>query len=230
MVLKDGSVVQGTYKGGDATEIRFEVDGVAKSYPLHTITTITLSPRSEPAPPAPAPATVPAATSASGTAPSSGPVTVPAGTMLMVKFAKPVSTASHPEGSTFQVVLEQDLVVDGVKVAAKGASVYGKVVSARGGKRLGAQYLKVSLTGLSINNRNVPIETDVFGVEGGRGKTARTVGAGALIGAAADGSDGAAKGAAVGGALALLGPGSHVQFPVGTIMEVPLMNAVTVSP
>ena len=252
LVLKDGTAVQGQYKGGSANDIQFEAAGVIKAYPLNTVTTLTLSPRAEPVPaaaaaapaaaataaaaaPAATAAAVPAATAAAvpaapAGAPLTAPVTVAAGTKLMIKFASAVSTATHPEGASFQVVLEQDLVANGMVAAAKGTPVYGKVVEARGGKKVGAQYLKLTLTGLSIKNQNVPITTEVFGVEGGKGKTAKTVGAAALVGAAIDGGSGAATGAAVGGAVALLTPGQHVQFPAGTLLEVPLKDAVTINP
>jgi len=175
-------------------------------------------------------AAAPAVAAAVAAAPLTGPVEVPAGTKLMINFVKPVSTASHPKGSTFEVVLEQNLVVSGQVAAAKGTPVYGQVLEARGGKKLGAQYLSLTLTGLSINDAKVPITTEGFGVEGGRGETAKTVGAGALVGAAIDGGSGAATGAAIAGAVVLLAPGAHVQFPAGTILEVPLKAAVTIAP
>jgi hypothetical protein len=257
LVLKDGTAVQGQYKGGSSNDIQFEAAGVTKAYPLNTVTTLTLSPRAEPTAAATAAAAAPVATAAAvpaatagaaaaapaaaataaaaapaapAGAPLTAPVTVTAGTKLMIKFASAVSTATHPEGASFQVVLEQDLVANGMVAAAKGTPVYGKVVEARGGKKVGAQYLKLTLTGLSIKNQNVPITTEVFGVEGGKGKTAKTVGAAALVGAAIDGGSGAATGAAVGGAVALLTPGQHVQFPAGTLLEVPLKDAVTINP
>lgn len=239
LVLKDGRTVQGDFVAGSDAFIQFKADGKIESYPLYQITTMTLAPRPEPAPQA-APAgavAVPVAagaavgtTVASTSAPASGAVTVPAGTKLMINFPKAVSTASYPKGAAFQVVLEQDLAVNGVVAAPKGTPVYGQVVDSRGGKKIGAQYLKLTLTGLSIHNQKVPIVTETFGVEGGAGGTAKTVGAAALVGAAIDGGEGAAKGAAVGGALALMTPGSHVQFPAGTMLEVPLKEAVAVIP
>ena len=66
----------------------------------------------------------------------------------------------------------------------------------------------------------VPIQTDDFGAEGAPGGAARKVGAAALVGGAIDGGEGAAKGAAVGGAVALLAPGNHIKIPAGTLVEV----------
>lgn len=230
LVLNDGTAVQGNYKGGSDHEIQFESGGTTKAYPLQQVTTLTLTPRLAPTTTVTSAATPAAASIAVAAAPLAGPVTVPAGVKLMINFVKPISTATHPKGSTFEVVLEQNLVVNGVIAAAKGTPVYGQVMEARGGKKLGAQYLNLTLTGLSINNAKVPITTEGFGIEGGRGETAKTVGAGALVGAAIDGGSGAATGAAVAGAVVLLAPGAHVQFPAGTILEVPLKAAVTIAP
>lgn len=157
--------------------------------------------------------------------PAPKPVTVAAGTRLMLKLTDAVGTATHQAGSRFTATLDANLTADGVVVAPKGTTVYGKVLESSGGKRVGTQRIVVTFTELSINNQTVAIVTDDVGAEGGRGGAARKVGAGALIGAAA-GDAGA--GAAVGGALALLSPGGQVQVPAGTLVEVSLKQPFTV--
>jgi len=155
------------------------------------------------------------------------PVTVPAGARLMIKLAQTISTQSHKSGSSFEGALENDLVADGITVAPKGSKVFGKVIESRGGKVVGGSKLLATFTGITIDNQVVPIVTDDVGAEGGAGKTAKAVGAGALIGAAA-GDAGA--GAAVGGAVALLSSGgNHIQIPAGTLVEVALKQAFTVT-
>lgn len=125
LVLKDGQVLQGTFKGGTASALKFEVDGTIQEVALSDITSLTFSPRqaqravAEPTAPAGA-----AAGAAMST--SEGPVTVPAGTRLMVKLDKAVSTASHQAGSTITAVLDIDLVVDGKVVAPRAANFTGK--------------------------------------------------------------------------------------------------------
>jgi outer membrane biosynthesis protein TonB len=160
--------------------------------------------------------------------PSPKPVTVPTGTKMMLKLASSISTQTHKAGSTINAVLETDLATGGVVVARKGTKVYGKVLESVGGKRIGGSKIVISFNSVSINNQLVAIATDAAGAEGGKGGTARKVGAGALIGAAAGGSSGAAKGAAVGGAVSLLGGGSHIQIPAGTLVEVGLTQPFTV--
>ncbi len=231
LVLKDGRVLQGTFKGGTETAIKFEVNGKVQEVPLSEITTLTISPRAAQPPAAPAQTGGAAATGAAATtaaAPASqaaGPVTVPAGTKIMLKTTQTISTASHKQGAKVTAALEADLVVNGVVAAPKGTTVYGKVLESTGGRRVGKQRLVITFTELSIKNQLVPIVTDDVGAEGAPGGAARKVGAGALVGAAAGD---AAAGAAVGGALALLGPGGQVQVPAGSLVEVSLKQPVTV--
>jgi hypothetical protein len=76
----------------------------------------------------------------------------------------------------------------------------------------------------------VPIITDQIGAEAGRGGTVKKVGAGALIGAAIDGSSGAGTGAAIGGALAILGSRkNHIQIPADYQVEVNLKQPLTLN-
>ena len=149
------------------------------------------------------------------------PITIPEGTRLMVKLDKPINTAENPTGSVFTAVLETDLAVDGKVVAPKGSQVYGKVIESRGGRVLGGQKLIFQFTDLMINNQLTPILTDPMGVEGGRGNTAKMVGAGALIGSAFGGGEGAGTGALIAGGLAVLrSRGNHIQIPADTIADV----------
>ncbi|MGH7495874.1 MAG: hypothetical protein ACREOO_26250 [bacterium] len=221
VVLKDGRVLQGTFKGGTESIIKFEAGGKLQDLAVGDITSLTFSPRE-----ATAAAQQPAATAAAAAAPASGSVTVPAGTKLTIKTTETVSTASHQTGSKFKAALETDLVVNGVVAAPKGTEVYGKVLESSGGRRVGVQRLMVTFSDLSINNQMVPIVTEDAGAEGGRGGAARKVGAGALIGAAA-GDAGA--GAAVGAGVALLSRGNHIEVPAGTLVEVALKEAVTIT-
>ena len=234
VILKDGKVLQGTFKGGDATNIQFEVDGKVQSIAVATITNLTFSPREQQAagqpaaPSAPVAAAAPAAASAAATvaAPASAGAQAIAGSKFMVKLDKDVSTASNPTGSQFSGLLETNLLSGDKTVAAKGTVVYGTVVESRGGKRVGGQRILLTFTSLNINGQLIPIQTDDFGAEGAPGGAARKVGAAALIGGAIDGGEGAAKGAAVGAAVALLAPGNHIKIPAGTLVEVTLKSDV----
>ena len=224
LVLKDGNVLQGTFTGGTAEAIQFDVNGKVQSVALSEITSLTFSLREAKA--ATAVQQAPVAVAAVPAATVSGSGTVPAGTKVMIKMKDAITTASHKKGSKFSAVLETDLAANGVVIAPKGTLVYGTVLESRGGRALGTSRLLVTFTDLSINNQLIPIVTDDFGAESQPGKAAKTVGAAALIGAAAGD---AGKGAAVGGAVALLGSrGNHIQVPAGTMVDVTLKQPVTV--
>ena len=220
IVMKDGKVLQGTFKGGSESVLKFDVNGKVQEIAIGDIASLTFSPRAAQAQPASGGAGGAAAAAA---ATSGG--TVPAGTKLTLKTKDAVGTASHQKGSKFTAMLETDVAVDGKVVVPKGTVVYATVLESSGGRRVGVQRLMVTFTELGLNNQMIPIVTDDVGAEGGRGGAARTVGAGALIGAAA-GDAGA--GAAVGGALALLSRGNHIEVPAGTLVEVSLKQPVTI--
>ncbi|MCK6623368.1 MAG: hypothetical protein HUU32_21275 [Calditrichaceae bacterium] len=231
LVLKDGRVLQGTFKGGTAESLQFDVNGKIETVALSDITSLTFSPREPKAAAAPQSAAGVAAAGAAAveTSPaetSTGPVTIPAGSKLMLKTKDAVSTASHQQGAKFTAELETPLTVNGKVVAPKGTVVYGTVLESRGGRAVGGIRLVVTFTSLNLDNQMIPIVTDDVGAEAGRGGAAKAVGAGALIGAAA-GDAGA--GAAVGGAVALLASrGNHIEVPPGTLVEVSLKQPVTI--
>jgi hypothetical protein len=211
LVLKDGRVLQGTYKGGDKTSVFFETEGKLQTIPLSDITTITFSPREK------------AAEKASAGQTPAGTVTVPAGSRVLVKLTKPVSTATHKEGAAFTGVLATGLAVNGQIVVPPGTKIHGKVLESRGGRVVGGSKIVMTFTDLEINKQLVPIVTDQIGAESGRGGAVKKVGAGALIGSAIDGGKGAGTGAAIGGALAILGSRrNHLQIPADYQVEVSL--------
>jgi hypothetical protein len=159
------------------------------------------------APAAPAP---PAARSASAAAPAAPAVhavaesfTVPQGTLVVVRLATEVSSATAHVGDRVHGFLDQDLAADGRLVAPRGARAYG-VVSAvdAAGKMKGQAALSVTLTDLQVGDRIVSVKTQPVSTTGGTGTGAKKVVGGALLGAAigaiAGGGEGAAIGAAAG--------------------------------
>lgn len=213
LVLKDGRVLQGTFKSGLEKSLQFEVDRKVETIALNDITTLTFSPRASQKtvtePPAP-----PAAAGAAVAENAAGPLTVPAGTKLLVKPDKNISTASNTTGSIISGVLDIDLVVREKVVAPKGSQLCGKVLESVEGKRIGIQRIVIQFTDLMINNQKMPIQTLALGAEGGRGGAVKTVGTGALICAAAGD---AGKGTLVGAGISLLAGEVHNQIPAGTL-------------
>lgn len=223
LVLKNGLTLEGKYKGGTETTIKFETSGAVQEVATAEIKSLTFSAPVEKA--AAEGAADPAVVAATAEAVAASGTQIPAGTKIMIRTKEAISTASHQQGSKFTCELEADLNVDGKVVAPKGTPVYGTVLESIGGRRVGMQRIVVSFDKINLNNQLVAMVTDDVGAEGGRGGAARAVGAGALIGAAA-GDAGA--GAAVGAGLALLAGGKHIQVPAETIVEVSIKQSITV--
>jgi hypothetical protein len=216
LILKDGQVLQGIYRGGDAESVFFEVEGELQTIPLFEISTITFSPRER------------AEEQVLPEQQLTGVVTVPSGSRILVNLTETVSTASHKAGASFSGVLATGLAVNGQVVVPPGTKIHGKVLESRGGRVVGGSRLVMTFTDLEINSQLVPIVTDQIGAEAGRGGTIKQVGAGALVGAAFGGRSGAGKGAAVGGALAILGSRrNHIQIPPDYQVEISLKQPLT---
>ena len=153
-------------------------------------------------------------------------VVLPAGTIIPVRFETTVSSAtSHPEDKVLAVVRE-DVRHEGRVVIPAGSEVKGRVASVRrSGKVSGRAYLAVSFDEVEVHGRVHRIVTPRIARLAPKGtkKDAAVIGggagAGALIGAIADGKEGAAKGALIGGAAGtgavLASRGPEVTFSSG---------------
>jgi hypothetical protein len=128
--LKNGSLLKGTYAGGTAGTIRFETTAglqvISRSEALaltFTSTPLTVTTGQAPARPAPAAATQSAA-------PAATTMTMPSGTLLLVRMETKVSSRDKP-GRKFAAKLEANLVAAGSVVAKAGTKVYGRVEAGR---------------------------------------------------------------------------------------------------
>ena len=143
--------------------------------------------------------------------PVPGTLTVPAGTILLIRINDYLSSSRNQIGDQFTAVLENPLVVNGWVVARRGQMIVGHVKDVRKAGRIkGTSELGVELTDLTVvDGRQVPILTELWKGSGGtsHGQDAATVatttGLGALIGAAADWGEGAAIGAGAGAAAGI---------------------------
>jgi hypothetical protein len=138
-------------------------------------------------------------------------LTVPAGTLLIIRTTDFLSTDHNQIGDQFTAVLDQPLVVNGWVVARRGQTIIGKVKDVKKAGRIkGTSELDVELTDITIvDGRQIPILTELWKASGGtsHGQDAATIGTttgvGALIGSAADWGRGAAIGAGAGAAVGL---------------------------
>jgi len=230
IVVKDGKVLQGTFKGATEDVIIFEVDGKLENINIVDIVSITFTRAAaseSQASQGKEPQTNAAAAVVATGVTSHDNNVIPKNAKLMIKLDKEVSTASHKVGSMVTGLLELDLIVNGKIISGKGSPVYGRVLESQGGRRLGSHKLVLTFDGIVVKGQKIAIKTGQFGAEKGPdGSVVKTAAAGAAIGAAFGGGSGAGKGAAVGGGLALLTKGKHIGIAAGTMVEVSLLEDV----
>lgn len=157
-------------------------------------------------------------------------ITVPAGTRILIRTVDSIDSSKQKTGYRFTASLETNLQVDGVTVASRGATVYGRLASAESAGRMkGSSELTLELTDIVIKGTTYPLVTSTYEVKGqGEGsKTAKKVvggaGLGALIGGIAGGGKGAGigalAGAGAGTAVAASKKGQQLSIPSETLLE-----------
>jgi len=133
-------------------------------------------------------------------------LTIPAGTVVIMRINEPLSSDHNQIGDRFTGVLDQPIVVNGWVVARRGQTVMGQVKSVqKAGRVKGVSQLGVELTDLTlVDGQQAPVLTELWKASGGtsHGADAATIvggtGLGAAIGAAADWGRGVAIGAGAG--------------------------------
>ena len=165
------------------------------------------------------------------------PVTVPAGTLVPVRFLDTLSSHGSVVGQAFQAEVVQDVAVDGRTVIPAGARILGTVTEAQPPKIGGRARLSLDFNTLDIDGRSYPI-TAAF-AQRGRSETPKdaaiiggsTLG-GAILGEAVDEGEGTVVGAVVGGIAGAFGAkktkGKPVVVSAGSTMSLQLASPVTV--
>lgn len=158
-------------------------------------------------------------------------VTVPAGTVFMVRMYDSVNTKQHKVGHRWTATLEADMVVDGKTIAPRGSVLYGEISQAQSAGRLvGKSSLTLLPTSLMIGSRMFPIvagEIQAVAAQGSGAKTAGRAARGAAIGGLAGGSKGAKGGAKWGLGAALLTDDGQIQISSGTLLQFPLAQPLS---
>ncbi len=239
--LKNGSLIKGNFMGGSQTSVSFQVGSSVQSYDVADIRSLRFGSDSQGAPPS-VPSkqfSTPSRTDTDEVAKSVEPVTIPAGTQIMVRTIDTIDSTRNKVGDRFQASLEQALTIDGNVVIPKGADVYGRLEeSKQTGTFAGRSELKLELTGIVVNGQTVPLVTGEYQLSGkskGESTAKRTVGGaaiGGIIGAIAGGGKGAgigaATGAGVGAGSEIITKGDQVKIPSETLLDFTLQQSVTI--
>jgi hypothetical protein len=189
----------------------------------------------EPLPPTPAPiaAAPPRPAPTPEPTPTPRPRVVASGTALPIVLRAAVSTKTAKPEDPVVAELAEDVVVDGDVLLPAGSEVTGHVVTAlRSGRVKGKARLVVSFDRVQADGKTFRIDATGFDVTAGSsaGKDAKIAGGaaagGVVIGAIADGGEGAVKGGLIGGALGgaavLATRGKEVEIPAGSRYEIEL--------
>jgi hypothetical protein len=167
------------------------------------------------------------------------PVELPAGTKITVRMIDSVDSQVARVGDTFRASVDEPVSVNGTTVIPRGADVVAKLVEDdQSGRLTGRTTLKLVLSTVRVNDRNVDITTSDV-VKESSSRTARSAGVigggavlGAIIGAAAGGGKGAAigagSGAAVGTGAEVIGKGQRVKVPSETRLDFTLSYSVRI--
>jgi len=138
-------------------------------------------------------------------------VTMKPGTFVTIRINEGLASNKNHVGDAFSGTLAQPVVVDGVVVAQRGQTVYGRVAQAE--KIKGVSHLGVELTGITLaDGEQVSIHSQLVSRQGGMtppgaqaGTIVGTTAAGTAVGAIAAGGTGAAAGAGIGAAAGIIG-------------------------
>lgn len=253
--MKDGRVVQGTYLGGSARQVRLEVGDQIRTLDVTDIDRIEFGGPAAAAAPAPPPPPPPAPAAESRPrllqpdaapapppppAASQGSLDLPAGTNIVIRMIDGVDSETARTGQTFQASLDQPIMLpNGQMAVERGADVVVKLVDAKeSGTFTGRAQLALNLQSIRVNGRMVDVNTQsvsqVSKSQGGetakRGAAGAVVGAG--LGAIFGGGKGAATGAAVGGAAGagtqVITKGQRVRIPSETRLTFVLDSPVRI--
>jgi hypothetical protein len=217
--MVDGSLVEGRYVTSNESYFIFDAGGEIKAIPVDEVAALYLSAGVEKA----------ILSAAVETEPE--PLTLPAGTRMLVTISETIDSSRHRAGHRFRAQLEGDLVVRGTTVVRRGSYVFGQISEARQARRLaGRSELQVEFTDIMIDGQIFPISTTGLEAQASGagaqtlGRTARAAAIGGLIG----GSSGARTGAAVGAGASIITRGASVNIPRGTIVETTLAEPLAV--
>jgi hypothetical protein len=172
---------------------------------------------------------------------NSGPVTIPAGTLLQIRVSETLDVSKLQDGAPFQATAASDVFEGNVLAIPRGAVLQGTVVQAKKPGALGGSgELQLQITSINLGGKVYPVASDIWSSKGPNkaGYTASNTVGGAVVGALIGGligrGPGAAIGAVAGGGAGLAASsatnGPRIFLPAETLLNFHLSAPVTVQP
>lgn len=92
---------------------------------------------------------------------------LPTGTLLSVRLNQTISSEHRGQETTFTASLDDPIVIDGRTVVGRGASVIGRVESAKSSMREDRRgYLCLTLNSIAVGGRDLPVSTSTLYAKG----------------------------------------------------------------
>jgi len=224
ITLRSGRILNGTYIGGTARDVRVDMGDHVENIPVDQISSLQFdATAAAPLPPPPPPPADADRTQLKRREPTGfdrfsqpeqppgspqASVFVPSGTPLTVSMIDAVDSQSARLGDRFRASIEDPVVINGVTLIPRGTEAMVRLIEDKqSGKISGRTVLTLGLTDLTVNGRRYDVTTgDVQQASESRGaRSGKVIGGttalGAIIGAVAGGGKGAAIGAASGAAV-----------------------------
>ncbi|MGE5488459.1 MAG: hypothetical protein ACM3ZB_11655 [bacterium] len=254
LTLRSGRVVEGSFLGGSARQVRMAVGDrvetfdvgdiesirfessqpttVVPSAPVVTSPVQAAAAQSTPEPQrvqlTPAPAATPQAATASTSLPANA--SIPAGTQITIRMIDDVDSQVAQVGQTFRASVDDPVMVGGNVVIPRGADVITKLVDLKDPNKLsGGGQLTLDLAAVEVSGRMVDVVTEAVtqAGESRTGNTAKVIGGTAALGAIIGAIAGGGKGAAI-GAVSGAGAGTAIQVVTqGPRVRVPSETRLT---
>jgi hypothetical protein len=243
ITLKNGQVIEGTFLGGTARQVRVDLGDQVQNIEIADIARIEFGgpPSTPPPPPPPAPPPPPPPQDVQPPAPQQLGITLPAGTNFTIRMIDSVDSQKAKTGDTFAASLDSPVTdpANGNIVIPRGADVVVKLVdSKQSGKIAGRTELALALMSVRVNGQLAEINSQTISEKSSdrAGRSAGTIGGGAVGGAVLGGILGGGKGAAIGlgagaaggTAVELATKGQRVKVPSETRLTFVLDNAVRI--
>ena len=226
ITLKNGQVINGTFLGGTARQVRVDLGDQVQTLDIGDIARIEFG-----GPPAVAPQAPPQRLPETMTSSNQGArlgIVLPAGTNFTIRMIDAVDSQTAHAGQDFAATLDAPVNgADGNLVIPRGADVVVRLVdSKQSGKIAGRTELALCLMSVRVNGQSVEINTQTISQKSSdrAGRSAATIGGGAVGGAILGGVLGGGKGAAIGAgaggaggaAVELATSGQRVRVPSET--------------